>query len=211
MSDNDQSYKTVTGLVNMALMTIGAEPLSSMTGTGSNDLIAQRFWPQARDAVLMRADWPCALIREELVLDETHTLTMPDAEWAYMFDYPSDETMIRIVDVVDEGGNHLPWKIEQIPSDDTAPKILCNSDEAYCIYVYENNDPASYPPQLRRAMVTMLAAELAPRVVGSTRTKADLLQEYEQYDLPRAMAEAGLAGASHEADEGNKDWTESWG
>jgi hypothetical protein len=202
--DNSTSYQSVLGICNLALLNLGAEQITAMDeGTEVADALSLA-WPQVRDTVLVAREWHCAIKRHALVRDTTSTLVTDD--WEYVYDLPADADLLRIISILDEYGNPLDWRLEQLPTDATVSKILCDADEAFCRYIYRNNTPSTYSAGLRQALVTRLAAEIAPRFKGSKRGRDELMQEYHRMVLPEADAENGKMQSSFPAEYGSPLW-----
>lgn len=202
--DSSTDYQSVPGICNLALTSLGTETISALDdGTEMADLCSL-WWPQIRDIVLGAKEWHACTKRCELSRDDGSTLTIDD--WEYIYDLPDDDDCIRVLAVCDEDGHPLDWRLENLPTDDTAPKILCNADEAYCKYIFRNNDPATYSAGLRQALVIRLAAEIAPRVKGSKRSRDELMQEYWKMVLPEAEADNGRQASSFPVEYGSAWW-----
>jgi len=202
--DNSTAYQSVLGICNMALLNLGAEQISAMDeGTEVADACSLA-WPQVRDIVLAAREWHCAIKRVELTRDTTSTLVTED--WDYVYDLPDDADLLRVIAVLDEDGLPLDWRLEQLPTDDTTSKILCDEDEAFCRYIFRNNTPSTYSAGLRQALVVRLAAEISPRFKGSKRGRDELMLEYHKRVLPEADAENAKMQSSFPSEYGSALW-----
>ena len=93
-------------------------------------------------------------------------------------------------------------QIEFTPLNGTKTKCLL-SDNANLgiVYIFQNDDPSTYFPAAKKALIKKLSANLTLHLTSSGKTRKDLLVEYETIDLPRAMAKDSQQGTPLQPDQ----------
>jgi hypothetical protein len=84
-------YQSILGIVNLALIKVGAKKISSVNDTGPNAVTIMAVWDYIRDEVLQARDWNFAKTRVALTINATAPLYGYD----YAYDIPSN--FLRLV------------------------------------------------------------------------------------------------------------------
>lgn len=152
-----------TGICNVALISIGVDPISSINDADSKAArTCLALWDTTRDAMLEAAKWRCASKRAEINLTEN----TPDFDWDYEYQLPSD--YIRMIATKD----NTPYLIE-------GDKLLSNEDEVFIRYVYQLTTTGSYSPGMVVAFAKLLASNLAVPLKGSKGLRESMYQEFQ--------------------------------
>lgn len=152
-----------TGICNIALISIGMDPISSINDSDSKPARScLALWDATRDAMLEAAKWRCASKRAELSQLET----TPDFDWDYEYQLPTD--FIRMIATKD----NTPYLIE-------GDKLLSNEAEVYIRYVYRLTTTGSYSPGMAMALAKLLASNLAVPLKGSKTLRESMYQEFQ--------------------------------
>lgn len=160
---------TAVSIASNALLRLGADPLSSFDeadADGSNierARLASNLWPTVRRRVLRGSTWNCALRRILLSRDATP----PPFSYAYRYLLPSD--WLRTVYVGRTPYDRLDFKSEN-------RYIHCDNEELPILYVFDNENPATYDAALVDALELAMAAAMAYPVTKSTSLAAELQQ-----------------------------------
>ena len=180
-------------ICSQALLMLGADPISSLSEDESdNAKLCANLWPLVRDAVLRAGTWHCATKRVRLA----PLVDAPAFDYAYQFVLPSD--WLRTLRV-GEYGQEPDYRM-------AGGRVLCDMASLPLLYVFRNEDPASYDSLLMDAMVHAMAARLAYPVTESSSEAARLRAEFErlmrqaravdgQEDPPETLGDESLYGA----------------
>jgi len=152
---------TEVSICSNALLRLGADPISSFDEadtTGSNierARLVSSLWPTIRRQVLRAHPWNVAIKRVQLSPDST----APDFGYANRFQKPSD--WLRTIAVGEHDDDRIGYRSE-------GNYFLCDDDVFYLVYVFDNDDPATYDASLVGALELAMAAALAYPVTNST-------------------------------------------
>ncbi|MCW1973471.1 UNVERIFIED_ORG: hypothetical protein FHW05_002319 [Pantoea agglomerans] len=125
-------------LCNEVLIGLGARPIASFNENTDEALACSNLYPTARDDLLSRHDWPCAVKRVALSPD----LEPPAFQYSQAFTLPGD--CIRVLGV-SETGPFARW-IEDYRIE--SGKILCNCNPIGLHYIWRNDVVATWPAGL---------------------------------------------------------------
>lgn len=151
---------TAVSIASNALLRLGSDPISSFDeadNTGSNierARIAANLWPTVRKQVLRAHPWNCAIKRVLLSPDAT----APAFGYAYRFQKPGD--WLRTLAVGDDR-DAIAWRTE-------GNYFLTDEATFPLVYLYDNDNPATYDASLVAAMELAMAAAMAYPVTKST-------------------------------------------
>lgn len=188
------STATPVSICSNALMMLGDTPISSFDDGTDRARLASNIWPTARDYVLRRHPWNCAIKREILNPDETP----PAFDYAYQFTLPGD--FLRVLSIGEEG-DRIPYKVE-------GRKILCDEPALLLRYIWLNDNPATWDSLLVWGMTQVMRAVFAYGITQSTSLEQlvetvmrDVLKQARavdgQEDHPDALDDSPLLAARY--------------
>ena len=148
-------------VVNSALRELGDPPVTDVTETANARDIVNAY-DETRREMLRDYYWPFAIKRAQLVTSATALSTVEALEWDYAFDKPSD--WIR-TDMLSRSGDFRRDPIWEF--DDEQNRILCNEDEAYIRYVFDQDDTTEFDATFDVAFALALASKTATQVTQS--------------------------------------------
>lgn len=170
---------TKVDLVNIAFARLGAPSITSLSDSTDGARLASTVVDQAIEEVLCEGAWTSAVKRA--VLSST---TAPTYGYTHAFSLPAD--FLRIIEVNEHLVVNEDYKIEGLTlvSDTTPIKIK------YIATI----DPSSFDPNLQRAVVAKLVADMAMPLTNSGPIARDKEAIYRDI-LNDALAMDGLAGS----------------
>ena len=161
-----------TDIINMALLLIGQEMISSEDEGSKTSDVASALLDLCIETAISEDDWSFAKKRVKLSpLSETPLFGYDNG-----FLLPSDYNHIYI-----EEGDEFDFREE-------GNVIYANVDTLDMIYIANIEDLNLFKPKFTDAVVTLLAAKIAYAISGSTSLPAQLEQLYEKR-LAKARAE----------------------
>ncbi len=103
-------------------------------------------------------------------------------------------------------------KITKLSDNDVSYEIVGNrliaDEEALSLkYTYSNDDPTLYSSQFSTAISTRLASEICFNLTHSRTEAKNILDKYENIDLPKAMSSDSSQGSAEELE--TTEWEES--
>lgn len=145
---------TDVSICSNALLMLGDNPISSFSSDeGDKARLASNTWPTARDYVLRRHPWNCAIKRVVLSPD-----TAPPAfDFTYQFQLPDD--WLRTLSV-GEDGDRPEYKQE-------GRKILMLENACLLRYIFRNTEPATWDASLVWVMTRVMRAVFALPIAQS--------------------------------------------
>lgn len=179
---------TLLHVYNSALAPLGARVLTSVDEDCHTGELCRALWPFARNAILIRHEWGCAIKRAELMrLAET-----PAYEYSYYYQLPAD--CLRVLNTSDE----YPYMVE-------GDRLL--SDEAECKirYIAQIENTGAFDPWLLDAMVARLSFELSYAMMANA-SMTQKLEETAAQKLIHAMGMNTTEAISRYND--SVDWVE---
>jgi len=176
---------------NRALDLLGSEPLDTLTDEQPRQYTLNRHWDAALHELLRAYPWNWAKKREELSAESP----APDYGWAYRYPLPDDYLLIVGFNEEDVYTESDLFEIE-------GGFIMTDEDEAQIEYIAKPTDGsgsgidadwtteallARMDPLAVNALVTLLAAKAAPKIVQDGLGIGDaLLSRYYNSDIIRA-------------------------
>lgn len=179
------------GICNLALSLIGiTEPIASLDEKSKAAVQCRLHYPLVRDSLLRSLAWPFAekyaalsLSNDPLLADNSE----PFPGWMYSYTYPADCLLAR--HVCDSGGirlryvqmdalyydllQYVPPKVPfKVARGASGKVLLCDLQNAYCIYTMNLTDPTQFDP----LYATAVAGALAARISAGMRVDAGLVQ-----------------------------------
>jgi hypothetical protein len=171
------STATPVSICSNALLMLGDAPISSLDDNSDRARLASNIWPTARDYVLRRHPWNCAIKRESLNPDAQ----APAFDFAYQYTLPGDLLRVLSVGLDTE---RLPYKVE-------GRKILCDVKPLLVRYVYRNEDLSTWDSALVWGMTQVMRAIFAYGITQSTSLE-QLVETVMRDVLRQARATDGL-------------------
>lgn len=182
---------SVVDICNLSLSHLGDEAtvssISPPEGSAQADHCA-KFYPIARDQVLVSHEWACATKRASLAL---LSLTPPDG-WLYSYALPSG--CLRAMRVVPPGSsldNEAEDFVVEAQTDGTLV-LYTNVASANLVFIAGITDTTKFTPGMVTAIARLLASYLAgPVIKGEAGIKVAQahLSWYAKIDLPAAQAQ----------------------
>jgi hypothetical protein len=157
-------------IINIALSNLGAGNIQAIDEGSPESTAAKVFYDPSRRAALQKYNWPFATKTERLALTTT---TPPD--WAYEYELPND--CLKVINIVKnteayaEDRNSNPFEIR-------GTKLLCDLDEVYIVYVYDNEDTNTFSDMFIDAFSHLLASRMAVRITKDRDLQVTELQIY---------------------------------
>lgn len=161
---------TAVAICSNALLRLGAAPISSFDEgdpQGSNIehvRMASNLWEAVRRAVLRSATWNCAVKRVVLSPDTD----APAFGFAYQFLRPSD--WLRTITVGRDECDRHRYRMEGL-------RFLSDEPAVPLVYVFDNDNPATWDSALVGAMEIAMAQAMAYPVTNSTSLRDALGEE----------------------------------
>lgn len=165
---------------------------------------ALAIYSQTRDELLRSYDWgfaefnaPLTLLKTAAVFGYTippsttssWTSSFPMLPWIYEYQYPANCIKVRslrpqnpVLPVFDPSPNTFRIADDTTLTTSNTKVILTNLANAYCVYTGQVTNPALWDPGFTENMVTTLASNLGPALMGAK-------------DKPVEMQEAAMAAA----------------
>ena len=175
---------------NIALAKIGGGidnvVISSLSGTDDTSVKCKRLYTPARKIVLTRMQPQECCYYAELTAS---SFSGEKADYDYVFDLPSG--CLQVIAQVDEDSHTYTYPHQVMQS-----KLLTNyysntdRDAAYIKYVKNETDASSFSEEVRNAIATLIAADLAATIPGGEwgwKRRQEMLEEFETLVLPAAM------------------------
>jgi hypothetical protein len=169
---------TAITICNSALLKLGADKISALSGSGRASVTCNTLYAYLRDEVMGSHPWKFALFTALLAPTSD---TPVNTDWEYSYDIPND--CLRPLGPIDD---QISWTVE-------GSKILCNESTLTFKYIYRNTDESSWDARFCEALAWRLAMELALSVVQSIPMKQEAEKSYDKY-LASARAMNGLVG-----------------
>jgi hypothetical protein len=178
-------------LCNMALLKIGggkddSYPISDLSGDErSTSYNCNMIYTPARKEVLKRMKPQEVTYYAEC--DES-SFTGEKGQWQYVFDLPSN--CLMVTKMIDQSDHSVKYEYE-IKQGYLFANSYSNSggDKAYIEYIKNETDANTFEAETVDALVTKIAAGLAPMEVGGElgwQISRNLTQEYETLILPKS-------------------------
>lgn len=163
---------------NMALQSLGEEPLASSGETGKTAIQAETFFAPSLEELLSRHDWVFAHKRAAI----SYEVATPAFGYSYQYLTPSD--CVRVSQI-----NSDPDKIYS----EELGKILMDDDECELLYVSRIEDYSLLPPMFVAALAALIASKMSYAFAGGKDKSNDQLSIYQFY-YSEAVAADKLGG-----------------
>lgn len=155
------------GIVNLALIKLGARTISAMADTSPQAIAANAIYDYLLDEVLEEEEWVFATYRATLAQDST----APDYGYEYRYARPTGA--IKILEVSPECDFVVEGDYILTDWDD-------DDEDLHCRYIKRVTDPTKYGAKFCKALALRIAADLAVILQQSTSLKNELMAEYRQ-------------------------------
>lgn len=155
---------SAVAIVNSALIKLGVETITSLSGTSKQAVLANEQYTKIRDDLLARYYWAFAKKRVALVEDTT----APAFEYENRFVLPND--YIRALYVYPSGTTE--WLEE-------GGYLLTNDESVELVYIAQITDTTKFSKTFDEVFALRLAYDLAYPLVQSVTLKESLYNEYK--------------------------------
>lgn len=159
---------TAISICSNALLQLGKAPISDFNEPGDSARLCSNLYPNERDSILRENDWNCAIKRDVLA----PLATKPAFGFPAAFQLPSD--YLRMISIGDWNVG-MPacgrFKIE-------GRKILASGTVLPIVYVFRNDQEATWDSKLVELMSARMLWKLAYPVTQSTTLRDELKAEY---------------------------------
>jgi hypothetical protein len=169
---------TEVGIVNSALVKIGADTISSLSEDKKSARLANTIFQTARDEVMASHPWNFAVKRITLYPNST----TPDSEYAYTYDLPAD--VLRVIDSYTDDVEYTVEANRTILSDDTTVSIK---------YIYKNTDTSTWTPLFAEVLAWRLARDLSYALTQSVTLRQEMDKGY-RVAIAEARSLDGMEG-----------------
>lgn len=167
---------TSISICSNALISLGAQPISSFEDGSDRCTLAANLYASTRDAVLRSHPWNCATKRVVLAPDSA----APAFDYSAAFSLPSDCLRVLQVGEMQEG---VEYRVE-------AGKILAGGTVLNLKYIFRNDNEATWDPMLIEAMELTMAAKMAYAITMSA-AKEELAAKKAEIFMKRCRATDG--------------------
>lgn len=184
----DRDTKEVLSLVCPTITTNGAAlPMDLIAATRRIDANKER----ARDEVLAAHNWSFARM-EWLVM----SCGCEPGDGPYRFTTPAPPKCARILECYGHDGRRADWKL--------VGQTIRSVEPVNCVIYLRNEERTEkWPPMVRSAYISLLAADVAAQITGSS-AEADRLRRIYERDLDSAkLADSRSTGSRREPRGGN--------
>lgn len=169
-----------------ALLMLGDNPIADFNEGTDRARLASNTWPTARDYVLRRHPWNCAVKRVVLAPDDT----APAFDYACQFTLPSD--WLRTLSIGEEG-DRPRFKME-------GGKILMDDNVCRLRYLWRNDNPATWDAMLVMGMTRVMRAIFAYPI-----TQSGSLEQLMEAELRDVLREARAVDGTEDEPEAMDD------
>ncbi len=155
-------------------------------GTDTSDLCDLYYTETRREVLARMQPQECSYYAD---LGDESSFSGEKAEWLYVFDLPSD--LLIIVRQCDEQHHKMEYN-QEIMQGYLFTNTYSNEDRdsAYILYVKNETDASAFSDEVTKAIYTLLASKLAPRIIAGDwghKRRQELLEEFETLVLPTSM------------------------
>ena len=168
--------------------TLTITTLSGATGPEkkTSELCALYYTETRREVLARMQPQECSYYAD---LGDESSFSGEKAEWEYVFDLPGN--LLIIVRQCDEQYHKMDYNHE-IMQNYLFTNIYSNEDRdsAYILYVKNETDASAFSDEVTKAIYTLLASKLAPRIIAGDwghKRRQELLDEFESLVLPSSM------------------------
>lgn len=154
---------SVTDICNLALSTIGQDPINDIDEGSKNSNVCKLWYPSSRDAVLRAYPFTCSRKRTQIAAD----VGTPSFDFSYFHTVPNDFLRLLLINVDDDA-----WVKE-------GQQLLTNTTPIKIKYIRRIEDPNEFDALLVQALAARMAANISKPITGSIDEVEKLLQAYE--------------------------------
>jgi len=170
-----------TQICNLALGELGAGRISNIDDEASEKAVLCRlYYDSVVEEVLRSHEWNCAIWYQSLSqiasTDDDYLLADYN-EYDYQFQLPTSPLCLRALEIPD----YTEYDYEIVSG-----YLLTNLETVVLKYIRLIEDTARFDPLLVKAIVYRLAADIAPKITNSTKTRTELLVMYD-WQLTKAI------------------------
>lgn len=159
---------TSISICSNALLQLGKAPIASFNEPGDLARLCSNLYGSERDSILRENDWNCAIKRDVLA----PMATTPAFGFSAQFALPSD--YLRMISIGD-------WKVG-MPACNRfkveGRRILASGTALPIVYVFRNDQEATWDSKLVELMTARMLWKLAYPVTQSTTLRDELKAEY---------------------------------
>lgn len=176
-------------ICNLALSRVGAQRIMSLTDNTVESKLCNVIYNDIAEEVMSEGPWTSAIARAALNL----TTNIPLYGFTNEFELPTVPRVLRILSVdADQVYLGSTWadgfRVE-------GDKLLANTATINVKYIGFIEDTASYDVNLKRCIVSRLAAEIAFPITGSAQLAERLYARYIK-DLEDGLSSDGQQGSN---------------
>lgn len=157
---------SAVSICSNALQMLGADPISSFEESKPHARTCGNLYPTLRDTILRAHTWNCATKRLILAPEQQK----PEFDFNYQFLLPGD--WLRTIQV-GKKGQTLEYRSE-------GKRILANVNALPLVYIFRNEDEASWSSNLIHVMEKAVAANIAYNVTASASMRDSMIAEFER-------------------------------
>lgn len=179
---------TDVSICSNALLSLGAKPFADFSENRDHVTLCSNLFPTVRDSILRAHPWKCATKRVLL----SPLVDAPAFDFSAQFALPGD--WLRTVQVGMKG-NSIPFRSE-------GRKLLANASALPLVYIFRNDQPATWSTNLVELMEFAMAARVCYAVTASTTLRDSMNAELQQ-KLKIAKAVDGQDDPPEEFEEGS--------
>ncbi len=173
---------TVLGIVNDALLEIGAERITSLDSDLKRAVICKEQYPKIRDYVLVSHPWVFAMKRAELASIDEEVL------FDFDFQYQLPPDCLRVVKM--EGVDSI-YKIE-------GDRLLTDESTCKIQYIRSITDASQFTQNFAFAVAYLLAAKICYPITQSRELVNDLKASYLQVIREARSIDAQAMGSAND-------------
>jgi hypothetical protein len=191
-------------ICNLGLAKFGDKKITTITApTCKEERECKVLYPLMRDTLTSSHPWNFAMKRADITGSLT---TTPAFGWDYAYTLPAD--CLRVWEFSTDYTENPDFEIE-------GGLLLTDEEEyIYIRYLYQVTETGKFPMAYVNCLATLLGAELAPLIMGSSGQgiRTQLMAELEQRWLPMARRLNAIEGRKKRntddepLDEGNYTW-----
>lgn len=173
---------------NGALILLGAEKISSLSGSSKEAILCNERYSKIRDQLLSAHPWNFATYRAEIAQDAD----LPTDWWDWTYAHSLAADVLRVVDI--EDGESRPWAVE------SGRKIFAYHTPVKILYIKKVTDTTLFPVYFQKALEYSLAQHLSYSLTQSAslieqiRKDSDLaVREARSFDAQEKSLQVVLA------------------
>lgn len=157
-----------TAICNKALRKLGAKPLMNVdTDDSKESTQCLAVYDEVLREILREFNWSFAITRQELNLD----ITAPIYDWTYQFILPTTPQIIKLLEVVDVGGDEIEYSRE-------GNYIMTDESRVFIKYIAKENNPNRYDSIFIDCFATKIASEICFTLTSDQSLQNSLLEQY---------------------------------